>query len=173
MNQLAGATSAPRPRRSATTISAEDFVNAVLTASRVLVGVSARSLAELEDTVTLPQFRTLVVLESHGEMNLNTLADLLDVTPSTAMRMIDRLISANLAFRVENPTNRREVVLGLTRQGETLVRKVTDRRRREIARIVKTMPEGKRVELVAALNAFAEAAREPQPSDHVATALGW
>ncbi|CAM5308255.1 hypothetical protein SBADM41S_12362 [Streptomyces badius] len=37
---------------------------AVLTASRLLVAVSARSLAEVEERVTLPQFRMLVVLSS-------------------------------------------------------------------------------------------------------------
>jgi DNA-binding MarR family transcriptional regulator len=145
----------------------------LLTASRVLVGVSARSLADLEDTVTLTQFRTLVVLESHGELNLNGLADLLDVSPSTALRMIDRLIPADLATRIENPQNRREVVLGLTPQGVTLVRKVTERRRREIARIVKTMPETQRELLVTALTAFADAAGEPQPASQDAAALGW
>ena len=70
----------------------DQLVTAVLTASRVLVGVSARSLATVEDTVTLTQFRTLVVLDNHDEINLNTLADLLSVTSSTAMRMINRLL---------------------------------------------------------------------------------
>ncbi|MBS2539761.1 hypothetical protein KGQ20_44170 [Catenulispora sp. NF23] len=38
--------------------------DAVLTASRLLVAVSARSLNEVEDSLTLPQFRALVVLAS-------------------------------------------------------------------------------------------------------------
>ncbi|HZL05508.1 MAG TPA: MarR family transcriptional regulator, partial [Coriobacteriia bacterium] len=52
-------------------VGVDEFVTAVLTASRVLVGVSARSLAEVEETVTVTQFRTLVVLDSRGEINLN------------------------------------------------------------------------------------------------------
>ena len=36
--------------------------DAVLVASRALVGVAARSLAETEDTVTLVQYRALVLL---------------------------------------------------------------------------------------------------------------
>ena len=40
----------------------DDFVTALLTASRVLVGVSARSLVQAQGTVTVTQFRTLVVL---------------------------------------------------------------------------------------------------------------
>ena len=45
------------------------------------VSVSARSLAGVEDVVTVTQFRTLVVMDAHGELNLNGLAALLDVTP--------------------------------------------------------------------------------------------
>ncbi|MYY84016.1 MarR family transcriptional regulator, partial [Streptomyces sp. SID335] len=72
---------------------------AVLTASRLLVAVSARSLAEVEERVTLPQFRMLVVLSTRGATKLVTLAEHLQVAPSTAMRMVDRLITAGLADR--------------------------------------------------------------------------
>ncbi len=58
---------------------------AVLTASRLLVGVAARSLAEVEERVTVPQFRMLVVLSTRGATKLVALADLLQVAPSTAM----------------------------------------------------------------------------------------
>ncbi|MCZ9336179.1 MarR family transcriptional regulator, partial [Streptomyces sp. TRM76130] len=72
---------------------------AVLTASRLLVAVSARSLAEVEERVTLPQFRMLVVLATRGATKLVTLAEQLQVAPSTAMRMVDRLIAVGLADR--------------------------------------------------------------------------
>ena len=42
-----------------------EMVDALLIASRALVGVSARSLAAVESHVTLPQFRALVVLGEH------------------------------------------------------------------------------------------------------------
>lgn len=41
--------------------------------------------------VTLPQFRMLVVLVA-GPTNLSGLAAALDVAPSTATRMVDRLV---------------------------------------------------------------------------------
>lgn len=149
----------------------DELVTAVLTASRALVGVSARSLAEVEETVTITQFRTLVVLDNLGPINLIALAEELDVNSSTAMRMIDRLLVAGLVTREENPDNRREVLLGLTGEGATLVETVTRKRRAEIAKIVTAMPLERRTELVAALHAFADAASEPlarQPST-----LGW
>ena len=135
-------------------VSVDEFVTAVLTASRVLVGVSARSLAEVEETVTVTQFRTLVVLDSRGEINLNSLAEELDVNSSTALRMIDRLLVAGLVTR------------------RRIVDVVTKSRRAEIARIVTAMPSERRSELIAALHAFADAAGEPQPLP-AASALGW
>ena len=153
--------------------SIDELVTAVLTASRVLVGVSARSLAEVEDTVTLTQFRALVVLDNHEEINLNTLADLLSVTSSTAMRMINRLLISGMVTRRDNPTNRREVLLGVTDEGRRLVRQVTAKRREEITRIVAEMPETRRDELVMAMRAFAEAAHEPEPRPETTAALGW
>ena len=50
-------------------------VEAVLAASRVLVGVAVRSLAPVENTVTLTQFRALVIMASRGPMHLAALAN--------------------------------------------------------------------------------------------------
>jgi DNA-binding MarR family transcriptional regulator len=147
-------------------------VTALLTASRVLVGVSARSLSDVESTVTVTQFRTLVVLDS-GEINLNGLAERLGVNSSTALRMIDRLLVAGLVTRRDNPETRREVLLGLSPEGRRLVRRVTRRRRAELARVVDAMPAQRRSELLAALRAFAEAAGEPEPSPDEVSTLAW
>jgi DNA-binding MarR family transcriptional regulator len=49
----------------------------------------------------------LVVLEGHGDTRLNQLAERLGLTPSTALRMVDRLIAARLVTREENEADRR------------------------------------------------------------------
>lgn len=139
----------------------DDFVTSLLTASRVLVAVSAASLTGVEDSLTLTQFRALVVLRSRPEINLSGLADSLGVNSSTALRTFDRLLAAGLVTRSENPSDRREVTLGLTATGKQIVDRVTERRRSELAAIVRRMPAGRRGELVAALDAFTEAAGEP------------
>ena len=158
---------------------AEDDVNAVtsavLTASRLLVAVSARSLAAADERVTLPQFRMLVVLAG-GETKLVTLAERLAVNPSTAMRMLDRLIAAGFVDRRTNPANRRENVLRLTGEGRRIVDAVTARRRDEIAGIVARMPAAERGGLVTALRAFTDAGDEPPVGAapaHDAIPLGW
>jgi DNA-binding MarR family transcriptional regulator len=139
----------------------DELVSALLTASRVLVGVAATSLAEIEGTVTLTQFRVLVVLDTRGETSLAGLADSLGITSAAALRLIDRLLAGGLVSRHDNPANRREVIIGLSQAGAELVWRVTDKRRAEIARVVRQMPPAQRDDLVAALTAFADAAGEP------------
>ena len=154
----------------------DEVTRAVLTASRLLVAVSARSLAAVEERVTLAQFRMLVVLSSRGATKLVGLAELLQVAPSTAMRMVDRLIAAGLADRQTNPGNRRETLLQLTEEGRRTVEEVTARRREEIAAIVARLRPTQRLALVEALGAFNEAGGEPpapvadDPEPHP---LGW
>ena len=147
----------------------------VLTASRLLVAVSARSLASVQERVTLPQFRLLVVLGRHEETKLVTLAAQLAVNPSTAVRMVERLIAAGLVDREVNPANRREVLLRLTESGRQIVDEVTARRRAEIAAIVAAMPPEQRSGLVTALRAFTDAGSEPSAGEpsRDAIPLGW
>lgn len=148
-----------------TTKTADDSLDAItdalLTASRLLVGISARSIAEVDDSITIPQFRTLVILSSRGSMNLATLAGVLDVQPSTVGRMVDRLVNAELVDRQQHPSSRRELMVKLTPRGQRLVRKVTARRRDELARVVDRMPLRERHGLVRALTAFTAAGGEP------------
>ncbi len=144
-----------------TTDDVELVTRSVLTASRLLVAVSARSLAAVEERVTLPQFRMLVVLSERGATKLVTLAELLRVAPSTAMRMVDRLIAAGLADRQPNPTSRRETLLQLTEEGSRTVADVTARRRAAITEIVQRLSPAQRSALVEALAAFNEAGGEP------------
>ncbi|RSM85245.1 MarR family transcriptional regulator [Kibdelosporangium aridum] len=134
--------------------------DAVLAASRLLVAVSARSIAAVDDTITIPQFRLLVVLDSEGPQKLASVAQALGVNPSTATRMVDRLVAAGLIDRQPNPTSRRELVVGLTRRGRTVVSNVTKRRRAQIEQIVGQMSPTSRRGLVRALSAFAVAGGE-------------
>lgn len=134
----------------------DEIVDAVLSSSRALVAVSARSIAGAKG-VTLPQYRMLVVL--HGAAtNLSGLAAALDVAPSTAMRMVDRLIAAGLVERTVPPGNRRETHLELTAIGRQVVRTVNARRRRDLLAIIERVPAARRRGLADAMAAFATAA---------------
>ena len=150
--------------------SADSVVDAVLSASRVLVAVAARSLSDIAEEVTLTQYRTLVVLASRGAQNLVGLAEAVAVTPATATRMCDRLVKKKLIVRQSEQDDRRQVRLALTKKGLRLVGDVTDRRRREIEAILSTIAPEEQTVLVQALSQFAAAAGEVPEQDW---STGW
>jgi DNA-binding MarR family transcriptional regulator len=150
--------------------SREELVEALLSASRAMVALAARSLADLDAEVTLPQYRALVVLASRGPQRVVDISTELGVNPSTGTRMCDRLVRKKLIRRYRSSSDRREVRLTLTAEGRHLVQAVTDRRRVELVRLVDSMPEKWHRPVTAALRSFADAAGEV-PEDE--WWLGW
>ncbi|WP_228389109.1 MarR family winged helix-turn-helix transcriptional regulator [Cumulibacter manganitolerans] len=140
-------------------------VDAVMAAARVLVGVVARSVAEVESQVSVPQLRVLVLIATRGALNLSSLAEAIGVHPSNATRTVERLVSAGFVDRRDAPDDRRNVRLTLTKKGSRLVASVFEHRRAAIEEVVGRMPQDKRRALPAALESFAEAAGEPA-EDH-------
>ncbi|WP_406504513.1 MarR family winged helix-turn-helix transcriptional regulator [Streptomyces sp. NBC_00212] len=139
---------------------AEEVAVAVMAASRLLVAISARALSSIDDSMTLPQLRALVVLESCEPLKLAAMAATLGVNPSTAMRMVDRLEAVGLVDRRTNPASRREVVLNLTDAGRDLVGRVMAHRQAEVSALVARLPADERAGLVPALRALTRAAGE-------------
>ena len=135
-------------------------VDAVLTASRVLVAVATQSLgAEAEET-TLAQYRALVVLASRGPQRMVDLASALAVTPSTAGRMCDRLLRKGLIRRYRARADRREVQVSITGAGRAVVDQATAKRRALLAAILSKLTAEQRSRVAGALTAFAAAAGE-------------
>jgi DNA-binding MarR family transcriptional regulator len=81
-------------------------VDSVMRAAQVLVAVIAQSAAEIEDVVTLPQFRVLVMAATRGALNLRAVAAGLGVHPSNATRVCDRLVAGGLLDRRDDPADR-------------------------------------------------------------------
>jgi DNA-binding MarR family transcriptional regulator len=148
----------------------DELVDAVLGASRALVAVAARSLANVAEDVTLAQYRFLVELASRGPQRLADVAAALGVDRSTATRMCDRLVRKRLVTRRRSQGDRRAVRVSLSAAGGELVAEVSRRRRGEIATIVERMPAAHRDRVVRALRAFADAAGEVPEQDW---SLGW
>lgn len=137
----------------------ERAIDTFLAASRALVGVSARSLAGAGD-VTLPQYRALVIIAGRGQVTVSQLADRLDIHPSTATRLCDRLVRKDLLRRAERDVDRREIALALAPAGRRLVEQVARRRRRDLLAIARRMAPDDLERAVVGLSAFAEAAGE-------------
>ena len=155
-------------RRAADSRVSPDQVDAVMRASRALVGIAAASIAEVEDLVTVPQLRVLVMVATRGPMNLAAVASGLEVSPSNASRICDRLMKAGFLDRGEDPVDRRNITLTLTEAGRGLVNQVSRHRRTAIQRVLRNMEPREREQLTRALERFATAAGEPdgdaQPS---------
>lgn len=135
-----------------------DIVDAVLAANRVFVAVAAGALANLEPEVTLPQFRALVLIDIHRSMTVAQLAEALGVVPSTATRMCDRLVAKHLVDRVVDSANRRQMTLSLRPEGHALITQSTRQRKREINRLLKSIPPQAQADLATALGLLVQAA---------------
>lgn len=141
------------------------MVDAVLTASRVLVAIAARSLADAGEQVTLTQYRSLVILASRGPQSVAALAEAVAVTPPTASRLCDRLVRKGLVRRRTDRRDRRQVRIALTDAGRQLVDRVTRSRRLEIADLLASVPPEVQHSVVAALRQLSESAGEVPEQD--------
>ena len=135
-------------------------VDAVLTASRSLIAVATRSLGAAAEEVTIAQYRALVVLASRGPQRMAALAAALDVAPSTAGRMCDRLVRRGLIRRHRARADRRAVLVSVTAAGRLVVDQATARRRALIGEILGRLPASRQHAVAGALAAFADAAGE-------------
>ena len=147
----------------------EDLRETVMAASRALVGIAARSLAEVAADVSLAQFRVLLLLDGSSR-TMGELSQSLTVHPSTVTRTCDLLVGKGLIRRQGGADNRRVVSAELTRRGRRLVAKAMDRRRALIEEALGRMPPAAQRRVAHSLAEFAVAAGEV--SDHAWT-LGW
>jgi len=67
--------------------------------------------------LSIPQFRALAFLGRNAEAMLTDVAAFLGLTLPSTSKLIDGLVNAGMATRETHPTNRRRVVLALTRLG--------------------------------------------------------
>jgi DNA-binding MarR family transcriptional regulator len=140
-------------------------VDAVLTASRALVAVATRSLGAAAEDTTIAQYRALVVVASRGPQRMVDLAGLLDVTPSTAGRMCNRLVRKGFVRRHRARADRRVVQVSITPAGRQVVDQATARRRVLLAAILAKLPADQQSAVAAALEWFASAAGEIPDSE--------
>jgi DNA-binding MarR family transcriptional regulator len=146
-------------------------IEAMLAACRVLVAISAQSIAAVDDTVDMPQFRALVVVASRSSATLGELADAAGMNMSTASRLCDRLVGMGLLNRTDDPANRRQLRLTLTDAGNNVVTQAMDKRRDALRPILMRLPKRSRAQLVELLTEFADAGGEP--ADRDLWSLGW
>ncbi|GIM94271.1 MarR family winged helix-turn-helix transcriptional regulator [Paractinoplanes toevensis] len=129
---------------------------AVETAVESLVSVLSTSDAR-SPAVPPAQLRVLTIVAGNRHTNMSRLAEALEVVPSSASRLCDRLEATGLLRRVPDPRDRREVRLLLTPAARRLLDQLRERRRTALAAVLERMPDDDRQDLVRALEAFAAA----------------
>lgn len=143
----------------------------MLAACRLLVGISVRSASAVQDRVNLVQLRILTVIASHDAVTLSELAAATGLHISRASRTCERMVGEGLIARDEDPDDRRNLRLTLTRAGARILADVAAARRAALEPALRTMTASARRALVAALNDLTEAAGEPAEPE--LWALGW
>lgn len=88
-----------------------------------------------EHGVTGPQFFLMKLVGTHGELSVTQVSEMMMVAAPTASRMIDGLCEKGLLSRRKDPENRRVTLVGLTREGERIMRRLWDQQRDEFMRL--------------------------------------
>jgi DNA-binding MarR family transcriptional regulator len=147
-----------------------DVAAAVESTVESLVAVLDR--ARLAQTPTVPpaQLRVLTIIANNQHTNMSRLAEALDVVPSSASRLCDRLEATGLLRRMPDPRDRREVRLMLTPSARRLLDQLRERRREALTAVLDRMTPAARQGLVEALSAFATAADGTAEGDSLRTA---
>jgi DNA-binding MarR family transcriptional regulator len=127
------------------------------TAESLLAVLDSARLAQ-SPAVPPTQLRVLTIIANARHTNMSRLAEALDVVPSSASRLCDRLEATGMLRRVPDPRDRREVRLLLTATAKRLLDQLRERRRAALAEVLERMSPPSRQDLVRALAAFDGAA---------------
>ena len=100
-------------------------VDALLASSRALTAITTRLLEPAAGETTSAQYRVLAVLALHDPMRMTDLSAALEILPSSAARLCDRLAHEGLIQRQRAPGNRRVVLVSVTAAGRQAASQVT------------------------------------------------
>ena len=135
-------------------------VDRLLEITRGLVALALRSVEAAAPTVTLPQYRALLVLDRVGPCNGSGLAEQLGTHGSTVTRICDRLEALGYVTRALKAGNRREVEIVLAGPGRRVVDAVERYRGEAISALLAAMDGGDRDHLARALPGLQAAASQ-------------
>lgn len=115
--------------------------------------------------VTIAQLKSLFFISHQGTTNLSKLAAALRVTPTNVTGIVDRLVKKGLATRTESDQDRRVLLLRATKDGETLVARLTERRRDYMSEVLTRMNEDELTTLAQGLASLVKAVQTYEEKD--------
>jgi DNA-binding MarR family transcriptional regulator len=126
---------------------------------RVLEREISRCLEEQTECcgVSLAQCHVLLELDTLGSVNLKLLAGSLELDKSTLSRAVDCLVGLELVTREEDPENRRQQVIALSRTGIKRAAEIHQRCDAFYQRLLGRIPEARRASVLEAIALMADA----------------
>ena len=101
-----------------------------------------------ESGITLPQIVTLVQLQRDGAMALSPIAERLRLSLSATSSLVQRLVEQERVTRTEDPDDRRQKRIELTRAGAVLIERLQLERVSALGRGASKLPAPLRAELL-------------------------
>ncbi|MBU3097811.1 MULTISPECIES: MarR family winged helix-turn-helix transcriptional regulator [Clostridium] len=124
---------------------------------REIVRILVRNLGLLERNkscccgVTLAQCHAIVEIGRAKEINLNSLAELLNLEKSTMSRTINNLVNESLVLREIHTENRRYIKIKLTEKGEEIFREIEKTMEDYYTDVISLVPADKREQVLESL----------------------
>ena len=143
-----------------------DVVDEVIEAFDALMGRLADNHAPefLEIDVTMPQAKLLYLLGAAGDLHMSDVVIRLGVSLSTVSGLVDRLVDHGLAYRRDDPADRRQVVVGLTPAGTEFIDRFRELNARQMRELLDALDDVELAHVREALAALDRAAaRLPRP----------
>lgn len=137
-----------------------EAVEAVIAGYEALMHRLADSHAPefLEIAITMPQAKLLYLLGASGELHMSELVTRLGVSLSTVSGLVDRVVDHGFALRREDPTDRRQVLVGLTAAGTAFIDRFRELNARQMRDLLDDLDDTELEHLRSALTALARAA---------------
>ncbi len=134
---------------------------------RALSAATTNRWRDLE--ISMPQLKAVYFLRDEGEVPVSGLAEAFGMGLPAASLLADRLVHAGLVVRREDSTDRRRVLLSLTRAGDRLVTDLREGSYALLRRWMASLPEADLAALSQGLRALAEvASRQALPAEKAA-----
>ena len=139
----------------------DDYARLLERATRGLLALNVSVLARMEKRIGLVPLRALQSLDRLGPSLVTELGVDLDLLPSTASRLSDRLTEAGYITRRVSPTNRRATLLELTDAGRAVLDELIALRVAAFGEVARRMSGDDLAALMQGTQAFTAAHREP------------
>ncbi len=110
------------------------------------------------------QLKALFFISNRGATTTGKLADALNVTPTDATGIVDRLLEKNLITRNGDSNDRRVILLRATSKGDNLVAELREKRRERMTELFSRLTDEEAIIVAQSLNIMVKAIESEKPN---------